>query len=293
MMFNFFRRLLVSPTIMMLPASGSGSQAEESEWPEGYDPTHFDAFMSGWFQDETNELLEGFPIAPEDTVLDVGCGEAPFIYFCALRGAEVICADIDAEKVAFIEQSLRKTPARAIRSIVSDANPLPLPSETVTKIIAMEVLEHVDDPQQFMRELLRVGRPGAQYLITVPDRRSEMLQKELVPPVYFQKPNHVRIFERDEFEKLITDAGLIIERRAYYGFFWSIWWVMFWACKHDLNAPWHPLLKQWMKTWDILLHLPRGPSIKKIFDEFMPKSQAIIARKPTQHNRETISHGQS
>ena len=157
MMLNFFHRLFVSPAIMMLPASGSGSgsQAEESEWPEGYDPTHFDAFMSGWFQDETNELLEGFPIAPEDTVLDVGCGEAPFIYFCALRGAEVICADIDAEKVAFIEQSLRKTPARAIRSIVSDANPLPLPSETVTKIIAMEVLEHVDDPQQFMRELLR------------------------------------------------------------------------------------------------------------------------------------------
>lgn len=285
MIFSLFRRMFVSPTIAMLPAEGSGAREEQGEWPEGYDPTHFDAFMSGWFQDETNELLKGFPIAAEDTVLDVGCGEAPFIYFCALRGAEVICADIDPAKVAFIEQSLKDTPARAVRSVVTDANPLPLPDASATKIIAMEVLEHVDDPRQFMRELLRVGRPGAQYLITVPDRGSEMLQKDLVPPVYFQKPNHVRIFERDEFEKLMVDSGLIVERRTYYGFFWTIWWVFFWACKHDLNAPWHPLLKQWMKTWDILLHMPKGPEMKKVFDEFLPKSQAIIARKPFQQEQ--------
>lgn len=292
-MFDTLRQLFVSPVTMVLPfGPATSSPVREDTWPEpGYDPTHFDARMSGWFMDDTGELLQGFHISAEDTVLDVGCGEGPFIHFCAMRGAEVIFADIDAGKVATIEKSLANTPARAIRPIVSDANPLPLPDESATKIIAMEVLEHVDDPMQFMRELLRVGRPGAQYLLTVPDSGSEMLQKDLVPPVYFQKPNHVRIFQRDEFEKLVTDAGLIVERRIYYGFFWTIWWTMFWACKHDLNAPWHPLLIQWMKTWDVLLHMPKGPQFKKALDEFLPKSQGIIARKPGPEDQGIIPNG--
>jgi len=284
MTFNNFRRLFVSPATMVLPvepASATPAQQAAPAYPED-DPILFDAHLSGWFREDTGELLQGFKISAEDTVLDVGCGNGPFIYFCALQGAEVIFADIDADKIAAAEKSLIGSPARAIRPIVSDANPLPLPDGTVTKIVAMEVLEHVDDPRQFMRELLRVGRPGAQYLISVPDMGAEILQKDLAPPVYFQKPNHVRIFQRDEFEKLITDAGLIVEHRVYYGFYWSIWWLMFWACEHDLYAPPHTLLKHWMKTWDLLLHTSKGPHFKKVLDKFLPKSQAIIARKPVQ-----------
>ncbi|CRO36601.1 hypothetical protein PAERUG_P12_London_17_VIM_2_11_09_04363 [Pseudomonas aeruginosa] len=34
-----------------------------------------DAVLSGWFNQETDELFSGFPISAEDTVLDVGCGD--------------------------------------------------------------------------------------------------------------------------------------------------------------------------------------------------------------------------
>ena len=144
----------------------------------------------------------------------------------------------------------------------------------------MEVLEHVEDPVQFVRELVRVGRPGAQYLITVPDPLGENVQTELAPSAYFERPNHIRIFQRDEFEKLLIDAGLIVEQRAYYGFFWSVWWFFFWACKQDLSPPWHPLLQSWTNTWDQLLATPDGPRIKAAMDKAMPKSQLILARKP-------------
>ena len=244
------------------------------------DPSLTDAYLSGWFHHESGELLQGFAITAEDTVLDVGCGDGPFVNFCAQRGAEVIFADIDANKVAAVEKMLAGSPARGVRPIVSDANPLPLPDETASKVICMEVLEHVEDPARFMRELLRVGRPGAQYLLTVPDPVAETVQKNLAPDSYFQKPNHIRIFQRDEFERLVTDAGLIVEQRVSYGFYWSLWWMMFWACEQDLAPPWHPLLENWAKTWETLLAMPQGPRIKKVLDEFMPKSQAIIARKP-------------
>lgn len=244
------------------------------------DSTLVDAHLSGWFHRESGELFEGFPISPEDSVLDIGCGDGPFSSFCAELGAEVIFADINAEKVAAIESMLKNSAARAIQGLVTDAKPIPLPDGRVNKIIAMEVLEHVEDPAQFMRELVRVAKPGAQFLITVPGPLGESVQKKLAPDSYFEHPNHIRVFQCDEFARLIEDAGLVIERRADYGFYWSMWWFFFWACKQDLSPPWHPLLESWTNTWGLLLSTPDGPRIKKALDETMPKSQAIIARKP-------------
>ncbi len=242
--------------------------------------TSVDANLSGWFDQEGGALFKGFTVGPQDSVLDIGCGDGTFIRFCAQLGAEVLFADVDGAKIADVERSLQSSVARGVQGLVTDANPLPLPDARVSKIVAMEVLEHVEDPAQFMRELVRVGQPGAQYLITVPDVLGETVQKDLAPAAYFERPNHIRIFQRDEFERLVADAGLIIEERAYYGFFWSVWCFFFWACKQELGDPWHPLLRSWGQTWNQLLAMPDGPRIKAAMDKAMPKSQLILARKP-------------
>jgi len=244
------------------------------------DPEALDADLSGWFNFASGELLTGFRIDAEDVVLDIGCGDGQFSQFCAARGAAIIMADIDDERLQKAKIELLKVNPRALQTIATDANPLPLAAGTASKIIAMEVLEHVDDPDQFMREIVRVGQSGARYLISVPDPILEHLQKSLAAPSYYEKPNHVRIFQRDEFLSLINRSGLIVEQQTSYGFYWSMWWMFFWACKQDLAPPWHPLLENWKKTWGALLDTPQGPQIKKILDDFMPKSQAIIARKP-------------
>lgn len=235
--------------------------------------------LSGWFNDETGELYEGFKILAEDTVVDVGCGDAPFVSFCANQGAEIIFADIDAEKIASMHGKLASTAARALRPLVTDANPLPLVDGVASKVVAMEVLEHVDDPAQFIAELVRVGKSGAQYLLTVPGYAQEKVQEELAPESYFQKPNHIRIFKPGELEQLASDAGLVVEKSAGYGFYWSMWWFLFWACEQDLSEPWHPILENWTRTWLMLLKTDQGPRVKSALDATIPKSHAVIARK--------------
>lgn len=239
-----------------------------------------DTYLSGWFRHDTGELFEGFTVNADDSILDIGCGDGPFASFCAQRGAEVIFADIDADKVAAVASMLAQSNARAIVPLVTNANPIPLEDNRVNKIIAMEVLEHVENPQAFMKELVRVAKPGTQFLLTVPDPVGESVQRTLAPPSYFESPNHIRVFERSDFEQLVIEAGLVIERRTSYGFYWSLWWFFFWACKQDLSPPWHPLLQSWTQTWNLLLSMPDGPRIKRALDDAMPKSQAIIARKP-------------
>ncbi|HLG88082.1 MAG TPA: class I SAM-dependent methyltransferase [Alphaproteobacteria bacterium] len=251
-----------------------------------------DAVMSGWYLQASDELFKGFRISRDDVVLDVGCGDGGNAHFCAMRGAHIIFADVDPIQVEATRRRLAETPARGLTPIVGDSNPLPLSDGAASKIIASEVMEHVDDPGQFLQELVRVGRSGAQYLLTVPDPVAETLQHDLAPATFFAKPpnpaftisglcpGHIRTFQRDEFAKLVESAGLVVEQHAFYGFYWAIWFALFWTCGVDFSAAQHPVLDNWGRAWDALLDTPGGLQVKRRLDQFMPKSQLIIARKP-------------
>src|SRR5262249_38230243 len=146
-----------------------------------------DASLSGWYCDAQNELFLGFPIGADDVVLDVGCGDGGTMQFCAQRAAHIILADIDPDQITAAQKRRKDNLARKMEGYVTDSAPLPLRDDTATRIICMETLEHVDDPVQMMSELVRVGKPGARYLLTVPDPVGEHLQKHLAPASYFEK----------------------------------------------------------------------------------------------------------
>jgi SAM-dependent methyltransferase len=245
-----------------------------------YDVRLRDAMESGWFRNGYGELYTGFPITADDVVIDVGCGDGTKTAFCARQGAEVIFVDIDANEVATAARNLASSGARKLTPIVSDCNPLPIPDGTATRVIASEVIEHVDDPAQFLSELVRIGRPGALYFLTVPDPVAEGLQQQLAPPLYFRKPNHLRIIGREEFGRMVSDAGLIIAHRDSHGFYMALWWLFFWTCDVDLGSADHPLLRGWEETWRALLATRDGLKVKAALDAFMPMSQCIVARKP-------------
>ncbi|KAF1053045.1 MAG: putative S-adenosylmethionine-dependent methyltransferase [Stenotrophomonas maltophilia] len=238
-----------------------------------------DAVLSGWFRQETNELYNGFVIRAEDTVLDVGCGNGGHVHFCAMRGAEIIIADIDAEKIEQTRQRLEDTPARSVRCLVTDSAPLPLANDTASRVVCSEVIEHVDDPQAFLAELVRVGKPGGLYLLSVPHPTSEELQRDFASPSYFEKPNHIRVISEEQFRTWVEEAGLEVLSHEKYGFYWSLWMLMFWEAGVGFDKPDHPLLNQWTQTWHTLLSSPRGTAIKHALDNVIAKSQVIIARK--------------
>ncbi|MDI2592889.1 class I SAM-dependent methyltransferase [Pseudomonas sp. N3-W] len=240
----------------------------------------FDATLSGWFNQQTNELFPGFLISPEDTVLDVGCGDGGNVHFCGMRGAKIVIADIDAAKVESTRQRLGDTPARDIECHVTDCNPLPIADGTATRVVSTEVIEHVDDPAQFLAELARVGKPGALYLLSVPHPSSENLQKGIAAPEYFEKPNHIRIITEEQFKAMVSDAGLEVLSHSQYGFYWSMWMLLFWESGVDLGNADHPMLNSWAETWQKVLDSPRGAQIKSALDAVVAKSQVIIARKP-------------
>ncbi|WP_243050008.1 class I SAM-dependent methyltransferase [Dyella sp. RRB7] len=239
-----------------------------------------DMVMSGWFSADKGELFRGFSVGPDDTVVDVGCGDGGYGVFCARLGAHVIAIDVDEEVVAAMAKRLEAANPGRNTAYVSDACPLPLSSGLASRVLCMEVLEHVPNPDAVLAELFRVGKPGALYLLTVPDALQEGLQKLVAPPSYFQVPHHIRIIGREEFEQMVTRAGFEVLEHTQHGFFWAVWWGLVWACDVDLAEPDHPALDHWAAAWKAILDQPNGKEYKQKLDVFLPKHRVIVARKP-------------
>ncbi len=223
-------------------------------------------------------------IGPDDTVVDVGCGSGEVCVAAGMTGAEVIGIDIDPKLVPHLYQRMKDVPARSFRAMASNCDPIPIADGIASHVICTEVMEHVDNPARFAAELNRIGKPGATYFISVPDPVSETMMKSLVEPSYFQRPNHQRVYAREEFDALLKAAGLdpVDRPRSPNNFYWAFWCLLRWSGTPDGNpAPGYlpPSIYQWNEVWAALIESPiSGPVVEQL-DRLMPRSQMVIARK--------------
>jgi ubiquinone/menaquinone biosynthesis C-methylase UbiE len=239
-----------------------------------------DAMRLGWYNQERLELAPGFSISSDDIVVDVGAGAGGMAQFCARQGARTVLVEPDPAVVTRTVADLKAQGAESVEGVVGDVASLPLPDAFASRIICAEVLEHVDDPVLAISELVRIGRPGARYLITAPAPVSERLQQNVAPQFYFEKPHHIRVFEEGELARLAQSAGLTIESQGALGFYWTIWWLFYWKSGYELGSTSHPLLDAWARTWGLLLAVDGGEHVKAALDALAPKTVAIVARKP-------------
>ncbi len=267
--------------------------------PEGGNPGIvglIDVHKSGWFLNDSDELFSGFHVSPEDRVLDVGCGDGAITFFCATRGASITVTDVDEDAVREVERKIQADGrAASFTGIVCDSDPLLVADASANRVICREVLEHVADPLRVVQELYRVGEPGALFLISVPGELGETIQKSIAPAEYFQHPNHIRIFSREQFSSLIEEAGLDILSYSAQGFFSFFWMCLQWAVDarkyagktrpdgaifNTIKPPYDDVLRQWADVWFKLVSTPEGESLKHELDNIIPKNQVIVARKP-------------
>lgn len=97
-------------------------------------------------------------------VLDVACGLGGWLGYFRKRGASV--AGIDLSQKA-IEVCRRRFPEGDFR--IGPAETLPFPNNSFDIITCMGSLEHFVDKPRALREMLRVARPGARFVLLVPN----------------------------------------------------------------------------------------------------------------------------
>lgn len=93
-------------------------------------------------------------------LLDAGCGTGWFSLRASQRGAKVTALDIGPR---LLQQVRRKCDARTVCGNVLD---LQFDSDSFDVVISSECIEHTARPQDAVRELIRVCRPGGLIAIT-------------------------------------------------------------------------------------------------------------------------------
>jgi 2-polyprenyl-6-hydroxyphenyl methylase/3-demethylubiquinone-9 3-methyltransferase len=94
------------------------------------------------------------------SVLDLGCGAGYLTNFLAERGHRVTGLDTSAEALAVAR---RHDSTHSVDYLVGDACALPFPDGRFDAVCAMDLIEHVTEPERLVAEAARVLRPGGLF----------------------------------------------------------------------------------------------------------------------------------
>lgn len=104
---------------------------------------------------DLRQHLDGF----SGKLLDIGCGNSPFRHLLDPAISEYQGIDV---------QVASSFGYRNPDTIYYDGKVIPFPDESFDALLCTEVLEHVADPTELLREMRRVLKPGGFGIITIP-----------------------------------------------------------------------------------------------------------------------------
>jgi len=227
-------------------------------------------------------------VRPDDKVLDLGCGFGRHAYQAARLRAQVVAFDFGADEVRNVRDTfgamavageLDEVESR-VGAVQGDALALPFPDDAFDRVIASEILEHIPDDEQAMRELARVLRPGGTMAITVPRAGPEFINWSLSDDYHNVPGGHVRIYRQSQLVERLEGTGMQATGHHHaHGLHAPYWWLKcLVGTKNDANpavAAYHRLL-----VWDIekAPRVTRGA--ERILNPLVGKSLVVYLVKP-------------
>lgn len=153
-------------------------------------------------------VLSQYGLTPPSVVMDIGCGWGVNLDAMESAGYAVTGLDISRQILERIDQ-----PGR--RLVEADLNqPLPKEAAAVEGLLALDVIEHVDDDTHFMRCCAKLLRPGGLALVSVPARPDLFSEFDSIQ-------GHRRRYMPDRLKATFVETGLDVRKI----FWWGEWMV--------------------------------------------------------------------
>jgi 2-polyprenyl-3-methyl-5-hydroxy-6-metoxy-1,4-benzoquinol methylase len=159
-------------------------------------------------------LAELFDRADPRSILDVGCGEAVLTHKWAQRLGDRRVVGIDLEDPA-IQAEWAKRQAPNLEYRIMKAENLPFADGEFDVAAAIEVLEHVPDPEHTVAEMARVA--SGHLLVSVP-REPLWRALNMARGAYLKDlgntPGHLNHWSKRSFVSLLSRHGEVVEARS-------------------------------------------------------------------------------
>lgn len=167
----------------------------------GYDTLVAETF---WPDSVQREGLDRLEVAPDDSVLDVGCGTGETARHLLSRAGDVHGVDLSPDQ---LETALEKPSLRDAAFVAADALSLPYRDDTFDHVVSVGSIMYWEDPAAVLREIRRVVSPGGSALVMGFNRR----RGSIVNPIHAAQDavNSVLFYRHgpEEATRLFREAG--------------------------------------------------------------------------------------
>lgn len=154
------------------------------------------------------------------TLVDVGCGAGQLAPAVRDRFQSYLGCDL-VEYPGFRRDGW----ARFVKADLN-APPYPIDAATADATVSIETIEHLENPRAFMRELVRITRPGGLVLVTTPNQLSLLSKWSLLVKNQFNAfqqapglyPAHITALVEADLRRIAAESGLEQVEIHYSGF---------------------------------------------------------------------------
>jgi len=152
-------------------------------------------------------LAKKLGVVANDNVLDVACGTGEFLRACGVLGAKVSGVDLSDKAINSCKAVL---PYGEFHSC--SAERLPFENDSFDVVTCLGSLEHFINPVESLKEMVRVAKPTAKFVILVPNKDFLTRKLRLYSGTY-QVDAKEEVRTLDEWNDLFISAGIVVNHR--------------------------------------------------------------------------------
>jgi SAM-dependent methyltransferase len=160
-----------------------------------------------WFRRHEAVYQQLAPRCVGREVLEAGCGEGYGAELISRVARRVVALDYDEATVAHVRARYPQ-----VEVIHGNLAELPLANASVDVVVNFQVIEHLRDQAQFVRECARVLRSSGLLMVSTPNRITFSPGRDT--PI---NPFHTRELNAEELTELLVGAGFALD--GVYGVF--------------------------------------------------------------------------
>jgi ubiquinone/menaquinone biosynthesis C-methylase UbiE len=166
-----------------------------------------------------NRLLK---IKKEDIILDLGCGSGNILIDLSKKVKIAYGADISSNALNFISKRIEKENIKNIKLVKIESQELPFENSFFDKIIATELIEHLEDPSYLIKECFRILKLNGLLILTTPNYHSFWPILEYLSDLFHLTPKmkdeqHVSKFNKKSLKNLLLNNKFkIVKNSSFY-----------------------------------------------------------------------------